>query len=229
MPFQGKAVAEYFRDADHTFTSECARARLQELVLGWIKALELAAIEWCLNDDVRQEQDLQGRQGPLARPCASERAGSDVGQGTRTAIGAHISGGGNIAVGEGTALVGTVVPIEFISPRGANLRIGKHSFINYGTSISAHELVSIGRHCLLGHYTFILDNNQHDLRQHHVLPPSAPVVIDHCVWIGARVVILPGVHIGHHAAIGAGSVVATSIPPYSLAVGNPARVSRRMG
>jgi hypothetical protein len=36
VPFQGKAVVEYFRDADHAFTSECARTRLQELVLGWI-------------------------------------------------------------------------------------------------------------------------------------------------------------------------------------------------
>jgi dienelactone hydrolase len=39
VPLEGKAVVEYFRDADHTFTSECARTRLQELVLGWIKAL----------------------------------------------------------------------------------------------------------------------------------------------------------------------------------------------
>jgi hypothetical protein len=38
-PSRGKAVVEYFRDADHTFTSECVRTRLQELVLGWIKAL----------------------------------------------------------------------------------------------------------------------------------------------------------------------------------------------
>jgi maltose O-acetyltransferase len=60
------------------------------------------------------------------------------------------------------------------------------------------------------------------------LPPSAPVVIEHHVWIGARVIILPGVHIGHHAAVGAGSVVTTSIPPYSLAVGNPARIIRRL-
>jgi hypothetical protein len=39
VPFQGNAVVEHFRDTDHTFTSECARTRLQELVLGWIKAL----------------------------------------------------------------------------------------------------------------------------------------------------------------------------------------------
>ena len=39
VPLEGKAVVEHFRDADHTFTSECARTRLQELVLGWIEAL----------------------------------------------------------------------------------------------------------------------------------------------------------------------------------------------
>jgi dienelactone hydrolase len=38
VPFQGRVALEHFRDADHTFTSESARARLQELVLGWIKA-----------------------------------------------------------------------------------------------------------------------------------------------------------------------------------------------
>ena len=39
VPFEGKAVVEYFRDADHTFTSESARTRLQELVLGLVRAL----------------------------------------------------------------------------------------------------------------------------------------------------------------------------------------------
>ena len=140
----------------------------------------------------------------------------------------HIKGGGHIALGEGITLVGNIAPLEFISHQGADLVVGDHTFINYGSSISAHKLVRIGRHCLLGHYTFILDNNHHDLRDHHVLPPSAPVIIDDHVWIGSKVIILPGVHIGRHSAIGAGSVVTKNIPPYSLAVGNPARVIRRL-
>jgi hypothetical protein len=41
VPFQGWVSLEYFRDADHTFTSESARARLHQLVLGWIKALSI--------------------------------------------------------------------------------------------------------------------------------------------------------------------------------------------
>ena len=52
----------------------------------------------------------------------------------------------------------------------------------------------------------------------------APVIIEDDVWIGARAIILPGVIIGKGSVIGAGAVVAKSIPPYSVAVGNPARV-----
>jgi len=52
------------------------------------------------------------------------------------------------------------------------------------------------------------------------------VVIEDNVWIGSSVSILPGVRIGHRAAIGAGSVVTRDIPSYALAAGNPARVIR---
>jgi acetyltransferase-like isoleucine patch superfamily enzyme len=138
----------------------------------------------------------------------------------------RISGGGRLVLGNGITLTGNVVPIELISHEGACITIGDHTFINYGSSISAHRLVTIGRHCLLGHYSFILDNNEHDLRQHRMLPPSEPVVIEDHVWIGSRVCILPGVRVGHHSAVGAGSIVTTDIPPYCLAVGNPARVVR---
>jgi acetyltransferase-like isoleucine patch superfamily enzyme len=138
----------------------------------------------------------------------------------------HFAARGDVVFGEGITLCGSVVPIEFVSHNGARISVGDHTFINYGSSISAHKLVSIGRYCLLGHYTLILDNNQHDLRQHHATPPSAPVIIEDHVWIGSRSIILPGVHIGHNAAIGAGSVVVKDVPPWSLAVGNPARVVR---
>jgi len=140
----------------------------------------------------------------------------------------HIAASGEVAFGEGITLSGSVVPIEFVSHRGGRILVGDHTFINYGSSISAHDLVSIGRHCHLGHYTFIIDNNQHDLRQHHVVPPSAPVIIEDHVWIGSHSIILPGVRVGQNAAIGAGSVVVEDVPPCSLAVGNPARVVRRL-
>lgn len=52
-------------------------------------------------------------------------------------------------------------------------------------------------------------------------------VVDNDVWIGQNVTIMPGVHIGNGAIIGTNATVASDIPPYSIAVGNPARVIRR--
>ncbi len=49
-------------------------------------------------------------------------------------------------------------------------------------------------------------------------------VVGHDVWLGYDVTVMPGVSIGHGAIVGSKSVVATDIPPYSIAVGNPAKV-----
>ena len=53
------------------------------------------------------------------------------------------------------------------------------------------------------------------------------VIGEHC-WIGGHVTILPGVTIGDRSVIGAGAVVTKDVPPDCLAVGNPARVVKRL-
>ena len=88
--------------------------------------------------------------------------------------------------------------------------------------------MKIGSHCHLGHYMFVMDNDQHDVVRHRELPPSRPVIIEDNVWIGSKVVILPGVRIGSRAVIGAGSIVTKDIPPRCVAAGNPARVLRHL-
>jgi carbonic anhydrase/acetyltransferase-like protein (isoleucine patch superfamily) len=55
-----------------------------------------------------------------------------------------------------------------------------------------------------------------------------PVVIKKGAWIGANSIILPGVTVGENAVIGAGAIVTKSIPAYSVAVGNPARVIKKI-
>ena len=52
-------------------------------------------------------------------------------------------------------------------------------------------------------------------------------VVGNDVWIGQNVTVLPGVHIGDGAIIGANSVVARDIPPYCIAAGNPCRVIKK--
>jgi len=60
-----------------------------------------------------------------------------------------------------------------------------------------------------------------------VLPFKGDTVIGNDVWIGQNAVILPGVHIGDGAIIGANSVVGSDVAPYTIVVGNPAKVLRK--
>ena len=136
--------------------------------------------------------------------------------------------GGDVEFGNGVCLVGQIIPIEIVSYKGSHISIGDHTFVNYGTSITAYQQVKIGRHCLLGHHLRIVDKNEHGLEHREVAPPAEPVLIEDHVWIGAHTIILPGVHIGRNSAIGAGSVVTRDIPANCLAAGNPARVLRQI-
>ena len=55
-----------------------------------------------------------------------------------------------------------------------------------------------------------------------------PVLIREYAWVGAGASILPGVYIGRHAIVGAGSVVTKDVPDYAVAVGNPAKVIKML-
>lgn len=58
----------------------------------------------------------------------------------------------------------------------------------------------------------------------HINDDMIDVIVEEDVWIGADVVLLPGVNLGRGGIIGAGSVVRNSTPPYSIVIGNPAKV-----
>ena len=59
------------------------------------------------------------------------------------------------------------------------------------------------------------------------LPLKGDTIIGNDVWIGQNAVILPGVHIGDGAIIGANSVVGCNVEPYTIIIGNPAKVLRK--
>jgi acetyltransferase-like isoleucine patch superfamily enzyme len=139
----------------------------------------------------------------------------------------HVHNRGRILIGERVGLVSRPVPIVLTTFPGGTLEIGDRTVLNYGVDISAVELVRIGADCLLGTHVSILDNDFHELTDRDRMPQSRPVIIGDGVWLGNRVMILPGVTIGAGAAVGAGSVVMTDIPERSLAMGNPARVIKK--
>jgi len=58
---------------------------------------------------------------------------------------------------------------------------------------------------------------------------NMPVRIGSNCWLGAGVIVMPGVTIGDNSVIGAGSIVTKDIPPNVIAVGNPCRVMRQIG
>lgn len=154
------------------------------------------------------------------------RACTEVGRYVRVAGRPLVQNAGTLIVGERTIIQSTTVRSELIAYAGGRLEIGPRTWIHYGCSIAAHELIHIGADCHLGPYTNIIDNAYHDIENHLVTPPSRPVIIGDHVWIGTRVIVLPGVTIGDGAVIGAGAVVTKDVPPRSVAAGNPARILR---
>lgn len=110
---------------------------------------------------------------------------------------------------------------------GSELEIGDNSGIGINSRICGP--ITIGDNVMMGPDVIILTERHKFDRldipireQGHYLP--ALVTIGDDVWIGTRVIILPGVSVGKGAVIGAGAVVTKSLPEYSVACGNPARV-----
>lgn len=152
--------------------------------------------------------------------------GADIVGSARVIGRVKVRNGGTIAIGDRVLFEGTTVPIE-LAAWGAMLTIGDGCYINYGTSISARAGVSIGSNVAIGQYSIIMDDDYHSPTDHHRAGRRAPIVVGDDAWLGARVIVLRGAHIGRGAVIGANSVVTGDIPAYSVAVGSPARVIRR--
>lgn len=110
--------------------------------------------------------------------------------------------------------------------------IGDNSYIcDYFSVLTADDVI-IGNDTLFASFVTILGENHGinpdcDLKYGLQDLTGGKVVVKNNCWIGEKVIILPGVTIGDWSIIGAGSVVNKSIPPYSIAVGNPAKVIKR--
>lgn len=133
-------------------------------------------------------------------------------------------------VGKGSELL--VYRNHFSQPLNGLLTIGTHVRITARCRITCAGHISIGSDTLIAPDVFITDHN-------HGMDPEFPggyspqplnvrnVTIGNGVWLGQRVCVLPGAVIGDHSIIGANSVVTGEIPPYSMAVGSPARVIKK--
>lgn len=91
-----------------------------------------------------------------------------------------------------------------------------------GTAVYCSESIILGNGVRCGANTLIMDSDGHldDYRT----GPNSPIIIGDNVWLGVGVTVMKGSKIGREALIGAGSVIRNVIPPYSIVLGNPAKV-----
>ncbi|MBE5764523.1 MAG: sugar O-acetyltransferase [Clostridiales bacterium] len=114
---------------------------------------------------------------------------------------------------------------------GKHCHLGKNVYFNFNVTLVDDT------HIYVGDYTKFGPNVVIATAGHPILPSlreqayqyNMPVKIGKCVWLGAGVIVLPGVEIGDNCVIGAGSVVTKNIPANSVAVGNPCKVIREIG
>lgn len=111
----------------------------------------------------------------------------------------------------------------------------------------------VGRNCFLGEFTLIRGQGGVHIGDNVLLAPRVQLLaVDHLyddvtrpviqqgirgrgitiedgAWIGGGAIVLDGVRVGRNSVVGAGSVVTRDVPPYTVAVGSPARVIKRLG
>lgn len=106
---------------------------------------------------------------------------------------------------------------------GCNIAIGDNTVINRQCYLDGRIQLTIGNNVSISVQTMILTLT-HDPQSPTFGCLPKPVTIEDRAWIGARAMILPGVRIGEGAIVGAGAVVSKDVEPYTIVVGNPARV-----
>ena len=155
----------------------------------------------------------------IVRPCQIQGSGlKDVHIGANTRIQSH-------AVLESWVKFGKQEFTPYISI-GNNCKIGEFFHI------TACNRITIGDGLLTGRFVLISDNSHGDLNLSGLsIPPKdrplvskGEIVIGNNVWLGDKVTILGGVHIGDNVIIGANSVVTKDIPSNTMAAGIPAKV-----
>ena len=114
---------------------------------------------------------------------------------------------------------------------GHFVHFGKNIYANFNLTLVDDTHIYVGDSTMFGPYVTIATAG------HPILPElreqayqyNMPVRIGKNCWLGAGVIVMPGVTIGDNTVIGAGSIVTKDIPANVVAVGNPCRVMREIG
>lgn len=155
---------------------------------------------------------------------------------SRVSIGRNLQLDGQLIIrGPGRVIVGDNVLVSmrvtcFTYHPDSVIHLGNRVFLN-GTRFGCRKSIEIGDGCILADCR-IMDTDFHSSdplrRNDPLLIKSAPIQIEQNVWVTSNCFILKGVTIGRNSTISVNSVVFESIPPHSIAGGNPAIVRRTL-
>ena len=167
------------------------------------------------------------RRWHLARVFAS------FGKGSTLARPCHLYGARSISIADRVTIWwGARLVAVNHAPGRRIISIGEGTAIHPNSHVSGARMVRIGSDVLIASNCYITDHD-HDWLDPAEPPRTnariivSPTIIGDRAWLGEKVSVLKGVTIGESSVIGANSVVTTDIPPFSVAVGSPARVVRR--
>lgn len=122
-----------------------------------------------------------------------------------------------------------IIP-PFTCDYGCNVKVGNNTVINHsGVFLDTNE-INIGKHALIGPKSGLYGAiHPFDVEaRNEGIEKAKTINIGDSAWLGGKVTVVPGVSIGKHSVIGAGSVVTKDIPDDVVAVGNPCRVIRKI-
>ncbi|PSR16973.1 transferase [filamentous cyanobacterium CCP3] len=170
-----------------------------------------------------------------------------LGEGTYLGTGVELEGAGGVFLGAGSAVDNGVrlnsgephgriiLKPQALLDRGISLEtlggcieIGEQTCVGSYVCMAGPGDIRIGKNCMIASHVSIYANN-HIFADIHTpigkqgLSCTGIVIEDDC-WLGTGVRVLDGVTIGHGSVVGAGAVVTKSLPPFSVAVGVPAKV-----
>ena len=135
----------------------------------------------------------------------------------------------DVVLEAGVALDHGVVLLCSGARRERKLVLGAGTYVNRYTIFDAHAQLHVGRDVMIGPHCYFTDADHGTDGAQPVKAQAmkhAPVIVEDEAWIGAHVVVLPGVRIGRGAVVGAGAVVTRDIPALAVVAGAPARVLR---
>ena len=113
---------------------------------------------------------------------------------------------------------------------GYQIRVGARTFINFGLVALDVAAITIGEDVQIGPNVQLLTPTHpvESAPRRAKWEAAKPITIADNVWLGGGVLVLPGVTVGENTVVGAGAVVTKDLPANAVAIGNPARVVRRL-